>query len=65
MLALQTPGTGEGFYRDSGDSADDQRDPSRADFARLREVAERSTNIEPLGPPPFATAPAQTVPAPS
>ena len=65
VLALQTPGTGESFYRDAGEPADDQTDPSRADFARLREVAERSPNIELLGPPPFATVPAEAVPAPS
>ena len=54
VLCLQTPGTGEAFYRDAGDpasSADASRPP---DWERLREVAERSDSIELLGPPPFA-----------
>jgi quercetin dioxygenase-like cupin family protein len=53
VLALQTPGTGEQFYRDAGEpasAADASRPP---DFERLRAVAERSPSIEILGPPPF------------
>ena len=64
-LALQTPGTGEAFYRDAGEPADEATDASRTDFARLRAVAERSENIKLLGPPPFAAARAGAVPAPS
>ena len=56
VLALQTPGTGEAFYRDAGEPADEETEASRADFARLREVAERSESIQLLGPPPFAAA---------
>jgi quercetin dioxygenase-like cupin family protein len=57
VLALQTPGTGEQFYRDAGEPATSPADASRAaDMHRLREVAERSPNIELLGPPPFAAA---------
>ena len=55
VLALQTPGTGEGFYRDAGDVVTSAQDAARpADFARLRQAAERSPSIEILGPPPFA-----------
>lgn len=54
ILALQTPGTGEAFYRDAGEPARSEEDASRYDWARLREVAERSESIELLGPPPFA-----------
>ncbi len=56
VLALQTPGTGEAFYRDAGEPADADTDASRADFARLREVAEQSENIQLLGPPPFGAS---------
>lgn len=65
VLALQTPGTGEAFYRDAGEPAEAGTDPSRKDFDRLREVAEQSKNIQLLGPPPFAVARAGAVPAPS
>lgn len=55
VLALQTPGTGEGFYRDAGEPVASAADASRpADFARLRDVAQRSAAIELLGPPPFS-----------
>lgn len=53
VLAMQTPGTGEQFYRDAGEpatAADVSRPP---DFARLQEVAARSESIEIVGPPPF------------
>jgi quercetin dioxygenase-like cupin family protein len=56
ILGLQTPGTGEAFYRDAGEPARSEDDASRYDWARLREVAERSESIELLGPPPFAAA---------
>jgi hypothetical protein len=54
VLALQTPGTGEAFYRDAGEPINSAADAERpADWARLREVAERSDRIQLLGPPPF------------
>ena len=54
FLCLQTPGTGESFYRQASEPAVSDADAARpADFARLREVAERSESIELLGPPPF------------
>ena len=57
VLALQTPGTGEAFYRDAGEQIDSAAEGSRpADMDRLRQVAEQSESIELLGPPPFATA---------
>jgi quercetin dioxygenase-like cupin family protein len=54
ILSLQTPGTGEAFYRAAGEPARSPEDASRYDWARLRDVAERSESIELLGPPPFA-----------
>jgi quercetin dioxygenase-like cupin family protein len=42
VLSLQTPGTGEAFYRDAGEPVRSLADASRpADWARLRAVAER------------------------
>jgi quercetin dioxygenase-like cupin family protein len=64
VLALQTPGTGDDFYRDAGEplrsAADAERPP---DWERLRAVAERSDSIEIVGPPPFAAEPEQATPA--
>jgi quercetin dioxygenase-like cupin family protein len=58
LLCLQTPGTGESFYREASEPAISDADAARpADFARLREIAERSKSIELLGPPPFAADP--------
>jgi hypothetical protein len=55
VLALQTPGTGEAFYRDASDAVGPgATDLETADLARLRAVAEGSPSIELLGPPPFA-----------
>ena len=55
VLVLQTPGSGESFYRDAGETVTSAEDAARpADFARLRQAAERSPSIELLGPPPFA-----------
>ena len=66
VLAWQTPGTGESFYRDAGEPVVTPEDAARpADWVRLRQVAERSANIELLGPPPFAAAQHETAPAPS
>jgi quercetin dioxygenase-like cupin family protein len=66
VLALQTPGTGEAFYREAGEPIRSAEDASRpADFDRLREVAERSESIELLGPPPFEAAQRENAPASS
>lgn len=55
VLSVQTPGTGESFYRDAGEPVRSAADAARpADWARLRAVAERSESIELLGPAPFA-----------
>ena len=66
VLSLQTPGTGESFYRDAGEPVSATVDGSRpADWARLRAVAEQSDSIELLGPPPFAAALQEQTAAPS
>lgn len=57
VLALQTPGTGESFYRQAGEPVASEADAARpADWARLRRVAESSPCIEIVGPPPFQAA---------
>lgn len=54
LLCLQTPGAGEAFYRSVSEPATSPADAGRPpDFQRLREGAQRSPNIELLGPPPF------------
>ena len=55
MLALQTPGSGEAFYRDATEPASAETNPGRPpDLGRLRAAAERHPDvIEILGPPPF------------
>src|SRR5215204_800340 len=57
ILTLQTPGSGEAFYRDASEPASAETDPGRTDFGRLRAAAERHPDvIEILGPPPFEAA---------
>jgi hypothetical protein len=57
VLSVQTPGTGESFYRDAGEPVASAADAERpADWARLRRVAAESESIELLGPSPFAAA---------
>jgi quercetin dioxygenase-like cupin family protein len=57
ILALQTPGSGEAFYRDATEPATAETDPERTDWDRLRAAAERHPDIiQILGPPPFEAA---------
>ncbi len=57
ILSLQTPGSGEAFYRDASEPATAETDLARTDFGRLRAAAERHPDIiEILGPPPFEVA---------
>jgi quercetin dioxygenase-like cupin family protein len=66
MLALQTPGTGEPFYREASEPVASEEGGARPpDWARLREVAERSVSIELVGPPPFAPDQMSAAPGPS
>ena len=55
ILALQTPGSGEAFYRDASEPSTDETDAGRpADFDRLLAAAERNPGcIQILVPPPF------------
>jgi quercetin dioxygenase-like cupin family protein len=58
ILALQTPGSGEAFYRDASEPSTDETDAQRPpDLDRLRAAAERHPDIiQILGPPPFEAA---------
>ena len=66
VLSVQTPGTGESFYRDAGEPVSSAVDASRpADWARLRAVAQQSESIELLGPAPFPAAQPQQIATPT
>ncbi len=55
LLCLQTPGTGEAFYRGASEPSSSEADMSRPpDIARLLEAAAHSETIELLAPAPFA-----------
>jgi quercetin dioxygenase-like cupin family protein len=58
VLTLQTPGSGEAFYRDASEPSTDDTDAGRPpDLDRLRAAAQRHPDIiEILGPPPFEPA---------
>ncbi len=57
ILVLQTPGSGEAFYRDASEPATAETDPARTDFERVRAAAERHPDLmQILGPPPFEAA---------
>jgi quercetin dioxygenase-like cupin family protein len=58
ILALQTPGSGEAFYRDASEPSTEETDAERPpDLDRLRAAAERNPScIQILGPPPFEAA---------
>ena len=58
VLALQTPGSGEAFYRDASEPSTDETDARKPpDLDRLRAAAQRHPDIiEILGPPPFEPA---------
>jgi quercetin dioxygenase-like cupin family protein len=53
MLCLQTPGTGEAFYRQASEPAISGLAPLPIDFKRVAEAASHTGAIEILGPPPF------------
>jgi quercetin dioxygenase-like cupin family protein len=54
LLCMQTPGTGEAFYREVSEPAGPDAETRPAEWARLRAAAEQSESIEILGPSPFA-----------
>jgi quercetin dioxygenase-like cupin family protein len=54
LLTLQTPATGQAFYRGASEAATDDRSDT-FDIARLRASAAENGGVELLGPPPFET----------
>lgn len=55
VLAIQTPGSGEAFYRNASQPAN-QSGTGPVDFDRIREVAAETGATTILGPPPFQLA---------
>lgn len=53
LLSLQTPGTGQAFYRGASEPAADHA-PDIVDIARVMASAQENVGVEMLGPPPFA-----------
>jgi len=53
ILCLQTPGSGEQFYRSASEPALEGHGPTPVDFARVAAAAAETHAIEILGPPPF------------
>ena len=53
MLCLQTPGSGEEFYRRASEPVLDGIPSAPLDFGRVAEAAAATGAIELLGPPPF------------
>ena len=57
LLTMQTPGIGQGFYREASEPATDDG-PDTVDIARLQASAkENPRGVQLLGPPPFANLP--------
>jgi quercetin dioxygenase-like cupin family protein len=54
LLMIQTPGSGEDFYRQASEPLGEGASPGRVDFARIRAVAASTGSTVVLGPPPFA-----------
>ena len=54
LLAFQTPGTAQSFYRDASEPATNG-DAGPVDFDRVRAVAGATGATNVLGPPPFST----------
>lgn len=53
LLCIQTPGTGQAFYRNASVPATDDTS-APVDFDRLRDIAVETGATTILGPPPFA-----------
>jgi quercetin 2,3-dioxygenase len=56
LLCIQSPGSGQAFYRNASQPAD-ASGSGPVDFDRLREVAHETGATTIVGPPPFALAP--------
>jgi quercetin dioxygenase-like cupin family protein len=56
LLCMQTPGTGQAFFRHASEPSTDSRIDGPVDFARVQAAAKEYGGVELLGPPPFAAA---------
>jgi quercetin dioxygenase-like cupin family protein len=56
LLCMQTPGTGQAFFRHASEPSSHDVIDGRVDFARVQAAAQEHGGVEILGPPPFATA---------
>jgi quercetin 2,3-dioxygenase len=55
ILCIQTPGSGQAFYRDASQPVDEQG-TGPVDFDRIREAAIETGATTIVGPPPFSPA---------
>lgn len=53
LLAFQSPGAGEAFYRGASEPAGENDADAPVDFDRIREFATQTGAVDILGPPPF------------
>jgi quercetin dioxygenase-like cupin family protein len=53
MLCIQTPGSGESFFRIASEPAPAGSPPPPVDFGRIHAAANQTGAVEILGPPPF------------
>lgn len=56
LLCMQTPGTGQAFFRHASEPATSDRIDGPVDFGRVQTAANEHGGVELLGPPPFARA---------
>jgi hypothetical protein len=54
LLCLQTPGSGQAFYRSASEPAVDTSVPGPVDFDKIRAAADETGATNIVGPPPFA-----------
>jgi quercetin dioxygenase-like cupin family protein len=54
LLCMQTPGTGQAFFRHASEPSDRDVIDGPVDFARVQASAAEHRSVEMLGPPPFA-----------
>jgi quercetin dioxygenase-like cupin family protein len=53
LLMVQTPGSGEAFYREASEPLGGGANPGRVDFGRIRTAAVSTGSTVIVGPPPF------------
>jgi quercetin dioxygenase-like cupin family protein len=56
LLCMQTPGTGQAFFRHASEPSTDDRIDGPMDFGRVQAAANDYGGVRLLGPPPFAAA---------